>query len=506
MSTSVVEMRHITKKFGNFKANDDISLTLHKGEILALLGENGAGKSTLMGMLSGLLKPTEGQILVEGKEVEMESPRDAKKLGIGMVHQHFMLIPAFTVLENIILGEEPLKGGRIDYKKASQEIERLAEKYQLDIDLKAKVADITVGMQQRVEIMKALYRKANIFIFDEPTAALTPQEIDQLMKIFRALADEGKSIIFITHKLKEIKEAADRCIVIRAGRVIDDLMVADVAEEKMAEMMVGRKIRTTVDKAEVDQSKAVLEVKGLNVEKHGLQAVKNLDLTVHTGEIVGVAGVDGNGQSELIDALTGMRKIKSGSVKINGKEYANHPVREITETGVGYIPEDRQVVGLVLPMTISENLALKNYYRKPFNNHGILEYADINQNGKDLIEKFDIRSQSEKEAVGSLSGGNQQKVIVAREIASKPDLLIAANPTRGVDVGAIEYIHEKINDERNDGRAVLLVSFELDEILKLSDRVVVMHAGEIVGEIDPKNTSAEELGLMMAGKKIADAE
>ena len=269
------------------------------------------------------------------------------------------------------------------------------------------------------------------------------------MKIFRALADEGKSIIFITHKLKEIKEAADRCIVIRAGRVIDDVMVADVAEEKMAEMMVGRKIRTTVDKAEVDQSKAVLEVKGLNVEKHGLKAVKNLDLTVHTGEIVGVAGVDGNGQSELIDALTGMRKIKSGSVKINGKEYANHPVREITETGVGYIPEDRQVVGLVLPMTISENLALKNYYRKPFNNHGILEYADV---------------------------------------------------------GAIEYIHEKINDERNDGRAVLLVSFELDEILKLSDRVVVMHAGEIVGEIDPKNTSAEELGLMMAGKKIADAE
>ena len=271
-------------------------------------------------------------------------------------------------------------------------------------------------------------------------------------------------------------------------------------------MMVGRKIRTTVDKAEVDQSKAVLEVKGLNVEKHGLKAVKNLDLTVHTGEIVGVAGVDGNGQSELIDALTGMRKIKSGSVKINGKEYANHPVREITEAGVGYVPEDRQVVGLVLPMTISENLALKSYYRKPFNNHGILEYADINQNGKDLIEKFDIRSQSEKEAVGSLSGGNQQKVIVAREIASKPDLLIAANPTRGVDVGAIEYIHEKINDERNDGRAVLLVSFELDEILKLSDRVVVMHAGEIVGEIDPKNTSAEELGLMMAGKKIADAE
>lgn len=505
MSTSVVEMRHITKKFGSFKANDDISLILHKGEILALLGENGAGKSTLMGMLSGLLKPTEGKILVNGREVEMDSPRDAKNMGIGMVHQHFMLIPAFTVLENIILGEEPLKGGRIDYGKAERDIEALAEKYHLDIDLKAKVSDITVGMQQRVEIMKALYRKANIFIFDEPTAALTPQEIDQLMKIFRALAAEGKSIIFITHKLREIKEAADRCIVIRAGRVIDDVMVADVAEEKMAEMMVGRKVRTSVDKAEVDQTRPVLEVSGLNVERNGLPAVKDLTLTVHAGEIVGVAGVDGNGQSELIDAITGMRRIKSGSVKVNGTEYSNHPVRDITEAGVGYIPEDRQEVGLILPMTISENLALKSYYRRPFNRHGVLDYAAMNENGRDLVEKFDIRSQSEKEEVGALSGGNQQKVIVAREIAARPDLLIAANPTRGVDVGAIEYIHEKINDERNNGRAVLLVSFELDEILKLSDRVVVMHAGEIVGEIDPKNTSAEELGLMMAGKKVADA-
>ena len=318
------------------------------------------------------------------------------------------------------------------------------------------------------------------------------------MKIFRTLAAENKSIIFITHKLKEIKEAADRCIVIRAGKVIDDVMVADVAEEKMAEMMVGRKVRTTVDKEPVDQTKTVLEVSGLNVEKDGLAAVKNLNLTVHTGEIVGVAGVDGNGQSELIDALTGLRKIKSGSVKVNGKEYANHSVREITEAKVAYIPEDRQTVGLILPMTIAENLV--------YNKQGILNYNKINADGRQLVKDFDIRSQSEKEAVGSLSGGNQQKVIVAREIASQPDLLIAANPTRGVDVGAIEYIHEKINAERNAGKAVLLVSFELDEILKLSDRVVVMHAGEIVGEIDPNHTSAEELGLMMAGQKKTAAK
>ena len=506
MAKDVVEMRHITKQFGNFKANDDISLTLHQGEILALLGENGAGKSTLMGMLSGLLKPTAGQILIDGKEVEMDSPRDAKNLGIGMVHQHFMLIPAFSVLENIILGDEPLKQGRIDYKQAEKDITALAEKYHLDINLKAKVADITVGMQQRVEIMKALYRKANVFIFDEPTAALTPQEIEQLMKIFRTLAAENKSIIFITHKLKEIKEAADRCIIIRAGKVIDDVMVADVAEEKMAEMMVGRKVRTTVDKEPVDQTKTVLEVSGLNVEKDGLAAVKNLNLTVHTGDIVGVAGVDGNGQSELIDALTGLRKIKSGSVKVNGKEYANHSVREITEAKVAYIPEDRQTVGLILPMTIAENLVLKNYYHAPYNKQGILNYNKINADGRQLVKDFDIRSQSEKEAVGSLSGVNQQKVIVARETASQPDLLIAANPTRGVDVGAIEYIHEKINAERNAGKAVLLISFELDEILKLSDRVVVMHAGEIVGEIDPNHTSAEELGLMMAGQKKTAAK
>lgn len=503
MTEKVVEMRHITKKFGQFKANDDISLSVHKGEILALLGENGAGKSTLMGMLSGLLETTSGEILINGKEVKMKNPREAKDYGIGMVHQHFMLIPAFTVLENIILGDEPIKrGGRIDYSGAEKRIKELSARYQLDIDIHAKVLDITVGMQQRVEIMKALYREANIFIFDEPTAALTPQEIDQLMKIFRALADEGKSIIFITHKLKEIKETADRCVVIRNGRVIDTVEVKDATEEHLAEMMVGRKLRNSVEKKQVDQVKLVLDVKKLNVEKNGWLGVKNLDIQVHTGEIVGVAGIDGNGQTELIEAITGMRKIKSGSIEIKGKHYENKPVRQITEAGVGYIPEDRQTVGLILPLTLAENLSLKNYYQKPANKSGVLNYQYINEHGRQLISDYDIRSQNEQVAVGSLSGGNQQKVVVARELASDPDLLIAANPTRGVDVGAIEYIHEMINNERNSGKAVLLVSFELDEILKLSDRIVVMHAGEIVGEIDPKDTSAQELGLMMAGKKV----
>ncbi|MDN7145430.1 ABC transporter ATP-binding protein [Liquorilactobacillus mali] len=500
MEDYVVEMRHITKQFGSYKANNDISLQLRKGEILALLGENGAGKSTLMGMLSGLLEPTDGEILINGKVVKMENPRDAKKLGIGMVHQHFMLIPAFSVLENIILGDEPTKATRIDYKKAASDIEKLAEKYHLDIDVNAKVRDITVGMQQRVEIMKALYRKANVFIFDEPTAALTPQEIEQLIKILRALAEEGNSVIFITHKLKEIKEVADRCVVIRMGKVIETVQVAETKEEVLAEMMVGRKVNFAVEKKETDKSKTILSVNDLNVEAHGLLKVKDLDLNVHSGEIVGVAGVDGNGQSELIEAITGLRKIKKGSIELKGKPLQNLSARRISEAGVGCIPEDRQNVGLILPFTIAENLVLKSYYKKPASRHGLLNYKKINELGKQLIKSFDIRSQSEKELAGDLSGGNQQKVIVAREISASPDLLIAANPTRGVDIGAIEYIHEKIIEQRNTGRGVLLISFELDEILKLSDRIVVMHEGQIVGEIDPRHTSSEELGLMMAGK------
>ncbi|KRL02182.1 ABC transporter ATP-binding protein [Liquorilactobacillus capillatus] len=504
MEKYVVQMKGITKKFGSYKANDNISLELKKGEILALLGENGAGKSTLMGMLSGLLKPTSGTILLDGKAVEMENPREAKNLGIGMVHQHFMLVPAFSVLENIILGDEPLKAGRIDYKKAAAEITRLAKKYHLEIDLNAKVRDITVGMQQRVEIMKAIYRQANVFIFDEPTAALTPQEIEQLMKILRALAAEGKAIIFITHKLKEIKAVADRCVVIRMGKMIATVVVAETKEEALAEMMVGHKVNLAVDKKETKQDETIFKVEHLSVESHGQLKIKDLDLKVHTGEIVGVAGVDGNGQSELIAAITGLQKIKSGTITLNDKQIQRQSTRKISAVGIGCIPEDRQNVGLILPLTIAENLVLKSYYKSPISKKGFLNYKKINEDGRATIKKFDIRSQSEKEPVAALSGGNQQKVIVAREISAHPELLIAANPTRGVDIGAIEYIHEKIIEQRNEGRGVLLVSFELEEILKLSDRVVVMHEGQIVGEIDPRNTSSEELGLLMAGKKLAE--
>ncbi|MFT8393548.1 MAG: ABC transporter ATP-binding protein [Liquorilactobacillus ghanensis] len=500
MEPYIVEMRHITKQFGNYKANNDISLQVKRGEILALLGENGAGKSTLMGMLSGLLEPTAGQIMINGQAVKLAGPRAAKRLGIGMVHQHFMLIPAFSVLENIILGDEPTQGLKINYRKAAQEIKILAQKYHLEIDLQAKVKDITVGMQQRVEIMKALYRKANVFIFDEPTAALTPQEIEQLIKIFRTLAAEGKSVIFITHKLKEIKEVADRCVVIRMGKVVATVQVNETAETSLAEMMVGHQVKFTVAKKETDQTKRILEVKDLTVEIHGQKKVENLSLTVHQGEIVGVAGVDGNGQSELIAALTGLTKIKTGQVVLNDHQLQHKNARQISQLGIGCIPEDRQQVGLILPLTTAENLMLKNYYRRPASKYGWLNYRMINQRGRQLIKDFDIRTQTEKAPVADLSGGNQQKVIVAREISAAPELLIAANPTRGIDIGAIEYIHEKITEQRNLGHGVLLVSFELDEILKLSDRVVVMHAGQIVGEIDPAATTSEELGLLMAGK------
>lgn len=502
MPKTVVEMRHITKKFGKLAANNDISLSVHEGEILSLLGENGAGKSTLMGILSGLIQPTSGQILINDKIVQISGPKTAKDLGIGMVHQHFMLIPAFSVLENIILGDEPKQHfGRVDYAVATKKIQQLAQRYQLEIDLQAKVADISVGMQQRVEIMKALYRQANIFIFDEPTAALTPQEIQQLMRIFRALADENKAIIFITHKLKEIKEIASRCVVIRSGKVINTVEVNNTSEEKLAEMMVGRKLRNSMEKITINNHQLILDIHGVNVSSKGRKKVNNLNLQVHSGEIVGIAGVDGNGQSELIAALTGMKKVTAGSIKINGNNFENKPVRNFIKAKVGYIPEDRQSEGLILPMTVAENLVLKEYYHPPVSHYGILDYRYLNRFAREIIHDYDIRTQSEQSKAASLSGGNQQKIVVAREISSNPDLLIAANPTRGVDIGAIEYIHEKIVQERNLGKAVLLISFELDEILKLSDRVLVMHNGEIVGEVAPQKTNAQELGLMMAGQK-----
>lgn len=499
--TEVVKMNHITKQFGAFKANDDISLTLHSGEILALLGENGAGKSTIMNVLSGLLQPTSGTIEINGVTTKLTGPRQAKQIGIGMVHQHFMLIPAFTVLENIILGDEPTKLGRIDYQQARSTIQALIEKYQLNLDLNAKVENISVGMQQRVEIVKALYRQATVLIFDEPTAALTPQEIEEIILIFKQLAKEGKALIFITHKLAEIKQIADNCIVIRAGKVIKKLPVENVSENELAELMVGHPMNGQLTRESIKESKPVLEVSELTVKHQQQIKVKGLNLTVNAGEIVGIAGVDGNGQTELIDAISGLIKIQAGSIKIAGRDVTRQSPRKVNESGLGVIPEDRQNVGLILPLTLAENLVLKTYYQPQFNRHGLLDYGKINQRAGELIKNFDIRSQSEKETAGELSGGNQQKVIIARELADHPQVLIAANPTRGVDVGAIEYIQQQLMDERNHGCGILLVSFELDKILKLSDRVLVMHRGEIVGEIDPKTTNSQELGLLMAGKR-----
>ncbi|WP_137597874.1 ABC transporter ATP-binding protein [Paucilactobacillus kaifaensis] len=497
----VVKMNHITKRFGEFKANDDISMTLHYGEILALLGENGAGKSTIMNILSGLLQPTDGTIEINGVVTQLAGPRQAKELGIGMVHQHFMLIPAFTVLENIILGDEPTKRGRIDYQHARATVEALVEKYQLKLELDAKVANISVGMQQRVEIVKALYRQATILIFDEPTAALTPQEVQEIIVIFKQLAREGKSIVFITHKLGEIKQIADNCVVIRAGQVVKTLPVDQVSENKLAELMVGHPMNGQLVRQLNEQQHPVLTVHNLTVKTNHQLKVNQLSLSVNTGEIVGIAGVDGNGQSELINAISGLTKIQTGEIKIADQNVTHQAPRRINEAGLGVIPEDRQNTGLILALTLAENLALKSYYQQQYNWHGLLNYTAINQTAQRLISSFDIRSQSEKETATELSGGNQQKLVVAREISNEPKVLIAANPTRGVDVGAIEYIHQQLIEQRNKGCGILLVSFELDEILKLSDRVLVMHGGEIVGEIDPQNTTSQELGLLMAGKK-----
>ena len=479
---NVIEMRNITKQFGTFKANDNINLQIRKGEIHALLGENGAGKSTLMNVLSGLLQPTSGEILMDGQPVDISSPTKANQLGIGMVHQHFMLVDAFTVTENIILGSEPKKNGMLDKKKAKAEIVRLSEEYGLKVDPDAYIRDISVGMQQRVEILKTLYRGANVLIFDEPTAVLTPQEIDELITIMEGLINEGKSIILITHKLDEIKKVADRCSVIRRGQYIGTVDVKDVSSQQLADMMVGRSVSFKTDKVPATPGEVVLSIKNLVVkESRGLEAVKNLSLDVHRGEVVGIAGIDGNGQTELIQALTGLRKVESGTVTISGKD------------------------GLILPLPLSENIALQSYYHEPFSKTGILNYGEIDRYAKRLIEEYDVRTTSEKAPAASLSGGNQQKAIIAREVDRDPDLLIVSQPTRGLDVGAIEYIHKRLVEQRDKQKGVLLVSFELDEILNVSDRIAVIHAGEIVGIVDPKETSENELGLLMAGYSLEEA-
>ncbi|HHG7571534.1 TPA: ABC transporter ATP-binding protein [Streptococcus pneumoniae] len=500
---NVIEMRDITKVFGGFVANDKINLHLRKGEIHALLGENGAGKSTLMNMLAGLLEPTSGEIAVNGQVVNLDSPSKAASLGIGMVHQHFMLVEAFTVTENIILGSELTKNGVLDIAGASKEIKALSERYGLAVDPSAKVADISVGAQQRVEILKTLYRGADILIFDEPTAVLTPSEIDELMAIMKNLVKEGKSIILITHKLDEIRAVSDRVTVIRRGKSIETVEIAGATNADLAEMMVGRSVSFKTEKQASKPKEVVLSIKDLVVnENRGVPAVKNLSLDVRAGEIVGIAGIDGNGQSELIQAITGLRKVESGSIELKGDSIVGLHPRQITELSVGHVPEDRHRDGLILEMMISENIALQTYYKEPHSKNGILNYSNITSYAKKLMEEFDVRAASELVPAAALSGGNQQKAIIAREIDRDPDLLIVSQPTRGLDVGAIEYIHKRLIEERDNGKAVLVVSFELDEILNVSDRIAVIHDGKIQGIVSPETTNKQELGVLMAGGNL----
>ena len=497
----VVDLKDISKSFGSNKVLDNVNFTLHEGEVHALLGENGAGKTTLMNILYGLYEPTSGSATVKGKTFDQMTPKLAIQTGIGMVHQHFMLIEPFTVYQNIVLGKEiTSKGGILDNKKSIDAVKELSEKYGLMIDPEAKVADISVGMQQRVEILKCLYRGADILIFDEPTAVLTPQEIDDFIKIVKNLTELGKSIIIITHKLSEIKAMADYCTVIRRGKFIDKLNVKEIDENILAEKMVGRDVRFNVEKEDQEPGEVVLDIKDLVVkDSRNIDAVKNLNLQVRRGEIVGVAGVDGNGQSELIEAITGLRKIESGQVTLKGKEITNHSPRDIIDSGMNTIPEDRQKHGLILDYSIADNLILENVKKKPFSKGLKLDFDAINDNAKQLIEKFDIRPNDYHQKTKNLSGGNQQKVIIAREISNDPDLLIAAQPTRGLDVGAIEFIHKYLVDQRNKNKAVLLVSFELDEIMDLSDNIAVIFDGKIVGEKPAKETNEMELGRLMAG-------
>ena len=504
---NVIEMREITKVFGEFVANDKINLELRKGEIHALLGENGAGKSTLMNMLAGLLEPTSGEIVVNGQVVKLDSPSKAASLGIGMVHQHFMLVEAFTVAENIILGSEMTKNGVLDIARATREINELSERYGLAVAPSAKVADISVGAQQRVEILKTLYRGADILIFDEPTAVLTPSEIDELMAIMKNLVKEGKSIILITHKLDEIRAVSDRVTVIRRGKSIETVEIAGATNADLAEMMVGRSVSFKTEKQPAQPKEVVLSIQDLVVkENRGVPAVKNLSLDVRAGEIVGIAGIDGNGQSELIQAITGLRKIESGSVELKGQSIVGLHPRQITEMSVGHVPEDRHRDGLVLEMMISENIALQTYYKEPLSKKGILNYTNIIGYAKQLMQEFDVRAASEIVPASALSGGNQQKAIIAREVDRNPDLLIVSQPTRGLDVGAIEYIHKRLIQERDNGKAVLVVSFELDEILNVSDRIAVIHDGKIQGIVTPETTNKQELGVLMAGGELEKGE
>ena len=499
----ILEMRNITKLYGTMKANDNISLQLHKGEILAVIGENGAGKSTLMKILYSLEQANEGEIYLHGKKVNIRSPHEAMKHHIGMVQQHFMLLNSRTVSENIVYGGEPRKNKFFfDRKAAGMRVKELCNQYGLQVDPEKRIDDLPIGLQQRVEILKTLYRGADILIFDEPTAVLTPSEIQELMTIMKSLVKEGKSIILITHKLDEIRSVADRVTVIRRGKSIETVEVSGTTSQDLAEMMVGHSVSFTIEKTPTKPKETILSIKDLVVnENRGIPAIKGLSLEVKAGEIIGIAGIDGNGQSELVQAITGLRKIKSGHLTIKGQDVTKLSTRKITELSVGHVPEDRHRDGLILELTMAENLALQTYYKDPLSHNGVLNYSKINEHGRHLMQEFDVRGANELIPAKGFSGGNQQKAIIAREVDRDPDLLIVSQPTRGLDVGAIEYIHKRLIAERDEGKAVLLVSFELDEILNLSDRIAVIHDGQIQGIVTPETTNKQELGILMAGGK-----
>lgn len=499
-----IEMINITKEFPGIIANDNITLQVKTGEIHALLGENGAGKSTLMSVLFGLYQPEKGIIKKDGQEVKIKNPNDANDLGIGMVHQHFKLVENFTVLENIILGMETTEHGVLKMGDARKKVVELSEKYNLSIEPDSKIEDITVGMQQRVEILKMLYRENEILIFDEPTAVLTAAEIDELINIMKSLISEGKSIIFITHKLNEIKRAADRCTVLRKGKYIGTVDVAQTSKEELSRMMVGRDVNFEVDKSPAKPGDVILEVKNLSVKSKISQKslLNNVSFKVRSGEILSIAGIEGNGQSELVYSITGLMKSNSGEIILSGKNLENESIRNRTLAGMGHIPEDRHKHGLVLDYTLAENMILQTYFKAPFQKHGFLQNDQIDKYSDRLIEEFDVRSGQGSDTIArSMSGGNQQKAIIAREIDRDPLLLVAVQPTRGLDVGAIEYIHKQLVKERDEGRAVLLVSLELDEVMNLSDRIIVIYEGELVGEFKPEEVTVEELGLYMSGSK-----
>jgi ABC-type uncharacterized transport system ATPase subunit len=495
----LLELRGITKRFPGTVANDHVDFELAKGEVHALLGENGAGKSTLMNILYGLYHPDEGEIRLNGKRVRIESPRDAIDRGIGMVHQHFMLIPVMTVAENIVLATEPTKGPFLDLASAEERVRELSRQYGLTVRPEAKVASISVGMQQRAEILKALYRGAEILILDEPTAVLTPQEASELFTILRSLQEDGKSIIFISHKLNEVLEIADRVTVLRQGKKIDTVPREGATREGLARLMVGREVVLSVEKPPAEPGETLLRVESLKVlDERGLEAVRDVSFDVKAGEIVGIAGVDGNGQSELIDALTGLRSPSAGTITAAGKDLTSANARDHLDAGIGHIPEDRQVRGLVLDFTLAENLALHDYEKEPNSRWGWLYPSRLIERAGRLLKEFDVRGGRPETLAAALSGGNQQKVVIAREVSRDPRILVAAQPTRGLDVGAIEFVHRRLVKERDEGRAILLVSFELEEILSLSDRILVVYEGRIVGEYEP-GVSEEELGIAMTG-------